>query len=88
AGIFWMFAKKFLSRRITFDTFCAFDLWEHLLLGRLPDYIDSFVALAEEDALFFLPFRPLERIRSSENFSRWNLKKTGKNLWPDRPLTI
>jgi cyclopropane fatty-acyl-phospholipid synthase-like methyltransferase len=45
--------KTFLSRNITFDTFCAFDLWEHLLPGKLPDYIDSFVALAEKDALFF-----------------------------------
>lgn len=45
--------KNYLPRNITFDTFCAFDLWEHLLPGKLDDYIDSFVALAEQDALFF-----------------------------------
>jgi len=45
--------KKYLSRKITFDTFCAFDLWEHILPGKLHDYIDSFVSLAEKDALFF-----------------------------------
>jgi len=45
--------NKYYSRKITFDTFCAFDLWEHLLPRKLPDYLDSFVALAENDALFF-----------------------------------
>lgn len=45
--------NKFLTEKITFDTFCAFDLWEHLLPRKLSDYLDSFVALAEKDALFF-----------------------------------
>ena len=45
--------KKYNSREITFDTFCAFDLWEHLLPAKLHDYIDSLVTLAEKDALFF-----------------------------------
>ncbi len=45
--------KKYDSQRITFDTFCAFDLWEHLHPKKLHDYIESVVSLAEEDALFF-----------------------------------
>jgi len=38
---------------IRFDTFCAFDFWEHLLPRRLDEYIEALVALAEKDALFF-----------------------------------
>ena len=45
--------KKYESQKITFDTFCAFDLWEHLLPKKLHDYIESVVSLAEKDALFF-----------------------------------
>ena len=45
--------KKYHPRKITFDTFCAFDLWEHILPERLQNYIASLVALAEKDALFF-----------------------------------
>ena len=45
--------KKYDSQKITFDTFCAFDLWEHLHPKKLHDYIASIIALAEKDALFF-----------------------------------
>ncbi|MGC1404389.1 MAG: methyltransferase domain-containing protein [Thermodesulfobacteriota bacterium] len=45
--------KKYESQKITFDTFCAFDLWEHLLPKKLHNYIESVVSLAEKDALFF-----------------------------------
>jgi cyclopropane fatty-acyl-phospholipid synthase-like methyltransferase len=38
---------------MTFDTFCAFDLWEHIHPKKLHDYIDSVIALAKKDALFF-----------------------------------
>ena len=48
--------QEYDSQKITFDTFCAFDLWEHLLPRKLHDYIDSLVALAEKDALFFFSF--------------------------------
>ncbi|MEW6186939.1 MAG: methyltransferase domain-containing protein [Thermodesulfobacteriota bacterium] len=42
-----------LSDNEKYDTFCAFDFWEHLLPRRLDDYIDALVALAEKDAFFF-----------------------------------
>jgi SAM-dependent methyltransferase len=45
--------RKFHSQKTSFDTLCAFDLWEHLLPRRLHDYIGGLVALAEKDALFF-----------------------------------
>ena len=45
--------QEYDSRKITFDTFCAFDLWEHLLPRKLHDYIDSIITLAEKEALFF-----------------------------------
>jgi len=45
--------RKYHTQKTTFDTFCAFDFWEHLHPKKLHDYIDSIVALAEEDALFF-----------------------------------
>jgi cyclopropane fatty-acyl-phospholipid synthase-like methyltransferase len=45
--------NEYKKQGITFDTFCAFDLWEHLLPRKLSDYLDSFVALAKNDALFF-----------------------------------
>ncbi len=45
--------KEFYSQKITFDTFCAFDLWEHIHPKKLHDYIDSVVALAKKDALLF-----------------------------------
>jgi hypothetical protein len=45
--------RKLHSHKARFDTFCAFDLWEHLLPRKLHDYIDSLVTLAEKDALFF-----------------------------------
>jgi SAM-dependent methyltransferase len=38
---------------ITFDTFCAFDIWEHLHPQRLHEYIDAIVSLARKEALFF-----------------------------------
>jgi SAM-dependent methyltransferase len=41
------------SGRMTFDTFCAFDLWEHIPPGKLHDYIDAVLALAEKDAFLF-----------------------------------
>jgi cyclopropane fatty-acyl-phospholipid synthase-like methyltransferase len=41
------------KRRQSFDTFCAFDFWEHLLPQRLDEYINALVALAEKDAFFF-----------------------------------
>lgn len=45
--------KVFQARERRFDTICAFDLWEHLHPKKLHEYIDSVVALAEKDALFF-----------------------------------
>ena len=45
--------KKYYNQKISFDTVCAFDLWEHLHPKKLHDYIDSMVSLAEKDALFF-----------------------------------
>jgi SAM-dependent methyltransferase len=45
--------KKLYAKGITFDTFCAFDFWEHLHPKALHESIDSIVALAEKDALFF-----------------------------------
>jgi SAM-dependent methyltransferase len=45
--------KKYYSQKTIFDTFCAFDLWEHLHPKKLHDYIDSVVALSEKDSLFF-----------------------------------
>ncbi len=45
--------NEYTTLGITFDTFCAFDLWEHIHPKKLHDYIDSVVALAEKDALFF-----------------------------------
>jgi SAM-dependent methyltransferase len=45
--------QKYYSRKVNFDTFCAFDLWEHLHPKKLHEYIDAVVALAEKDALFF-----------------------------------
>jgi SAM-dependent methyltransferase len=45
--------ELYFSLKKTFDTFCAFDLWEHLLPRKLHDYIAGLVELAEEDALFF-----------------------------------
>ena len=45
--------KKYHAQKSTFDTFCAFDFWEHIHPKKLHDYIDCIVALAEKDALFF-----------------------------------
>ena len=45
--------KLYYSLKKTFDTFCAFDLWEHLLPRKLHDYIAGLVELAEKDAVFF-----------------------------------
>jgi cyclopropane fatty-acyl-phospholipid synthase-like methyltransferase len=46
-------SNKYDSQKITFDTICAFDLWEHIHPQKLHDYIDSVVALARKDSLFF-----------------------------------
>jgi len=65
-----------------FDIFCAFDLWEHIPPGKLSEYIASFVALAEKDALFFFTIPafgedrvfgevfPLEFEENRERFSK------------------
>jgi SAM-dependent methyltransferase len=45
--------KEYRKQRLIFDTFCAFDLWEHIPPQKLHDYIHSVVALAQKDALFF-----------------------------------
>jgi SAM-dependent methyltransferase len=45
--------KEYRKKRMIFDTFCAFDLWEHIHPKKFHDYIDSVVALAQKDALFF-----------------------------------
>jgi hypothetical protein len=45
-------SKKYYTQGITFDTFCAFDLWEHILPRKLHECIDSFLALAKKDAMF------------------------------------
>ena len=46
-------SNQYNKQEITFDTFCAFDLWEHIHPKKLHDYIDSVVALSQKDALFF-----------------------------------
>ncbi len=46
-------SQKYRDEGISFDTFCAFNLWEHLHPQKLSDYIEAVVALAEKDALFF-----------------------------------
>jgi cyclopropane fatty-acyl-phospholipid synthase-like methyltransferase len=73
---------KYHSSKITFNTFCAFDLWEHIRPEKLHDYIDSMIALAEEDALFlfnipgfgedrvFGEVFPLELEENRERFNR------------------
>lgn len=45
--------RQLHARNIRFDTFCAFDFWEHLLPSKLDEYIKALIALAEKDALFF-----------------------------------
>jgi SAM-dependent methyltransferase len=67
---------------ITFDTFCAFDLWEHLHPKRLHETIDAIVNLARKEALFFFNIPavgedrvwgevfPLELKENRENFNR------------------
>jgi cyclopropane fatty-acyl-phospholipid synthase-like methyltransferase len=45
--------RKERQKGLSYDTFCAFDLWEHLHPQRLHGYIEAVVALAEKDALFF-----------------------------------
>lgn len=45
--------RQYKNQGITFDTCCAFDLWEHLHPKKLPEYIASLVELARKDALFF-----------------------------------
>lgn len=45
--------KKYKDERMSFDIFCAFDLWEHLHPRKLHECIDAMVALAEKDTLFF-----------------------------------
>lgn len=44
---------EYSKQGITFDTFCAFDLWEHIHPQKLHDYIDSITAIAEKDTIFF-----------------------------------
>ena len=44
--------KEYHKQGITFDTFCAFDLWEHIHPKKLHDYIDSIISLARKDSLF------------------------------------
>jgi len=74
--------RKSHSQKTSFDTLCAFDLWEHLLPKRLHEYIEGLVALAEKDALFFFtipafgedrvfgePF-PLEFEENRDSFNR------------------
>jgi hypothetical protein len=73
---------EYRQQRLSFDTFCAFDLWEHIQPKRLHDYIDSVVALAQKDALFFFNIPavgedrvfgeifPLELEENRENFNQ------------------
>jgi SAM-dependent methyltransferase len=44
--------KNLGTQEITFDTFCAFDFWEHLHPKALHESIHSIVSLASKDALF------------------------------------
>jgi cyclopropane fatty-acyl-phospholipid synthase-like methyltransferase len=44
--------KKEKGEGMSYDTFCAFDLWEHIHPQRLHEYIAAVVTLAEEDSLF------------------------------------
>ncbi|HMK66346.1 MAG TPA: hypothetical protein VK564_11160 [Thermodesulfobacteriota bacterium] len=44
---------KYSREKLSFNTFCAYDLWEHIPPRKLFDDIASLVALAERDALFF-----------------------------------
>lgn len=75
--------KGYESRKHTFDTYCAFDFWEHLLPRKLHDYIDSLVALAEKDALFFFTipafgadkvFGEIFPLELEENREKFNLR--------------
>jgi hypothetical protein len=73
---------KYHAGKITFDTFCAFDLWEHLHPKKLHDYIQSLLPLARKDALFFFNIPavgadkvwgevfPLELEENREKFNR------------------
>lgn len=74
--------KKYYNQKISFDTFCAFDLWEHLHPKKLREYIDSVLSLAKDDALFFFNIPavgedgvfgeifPLELEENREKFNR------------------
>ena len=46
-------SRRYGSSQTTFDTFCAFDLWEHIHPKKLHKYIEAIVKLADKDALFF-----------------------------------
>jgi len=45
--------NEYKKKGVRYDTVCAFDLWEHIHPKKLHNYIDSVVALAQKDTLFF-----------------------------------
>ena len=45
--------EAFHKKGLRFNTFCGFDIWEHLHPARLHDCISAMTALSERDALFF-----------------------------------
>jgi SAM-dependent methyltransferase len=46
-------APRYRDQGMRFHTFCGLDIWEHLHPGKLDDYIQTMLSLAEDDALFF-----------------------------------
>ena len=80
--------EAFHKKGLRFNTFCGFDIWEHLHPARLHDCISAMTALSEKDALFFLLSRPSERIRSLAKFSPWNWRKTVLIFRRESLLTI
>jgi len=76
--------EAFQKKGLRFNTFCGFDIWEHLHPRRLHDTIAALAALAEEDAFFFFiipaigtdkvfgEIFPLELEENHFNFSEGN----------------
>ncbi len=76
--------EAFHKKGLRFNTFCGFDIWEHLHPARLHDCISAMTALSERDALFFFiipaigtdkvfgEIFPLELEENRLNFSEGN----------------
>lgn len=46
-------SQCYIKKGQKFDTFCAFDIWEHLHPLRLADYVETMVKLSTDDAIFY-----------------------------------